>query len=79
MMLIKRSKQNWDYYYYYYHYYYYCYHCYYYYHYYYYFDELLGMLGINNKPCQLKGASTDMRYFARSKLSMSLVHKKILG
>ena len=66
MMLIKRSKQNWDYYYYYYHYY-------------YYFDELLGMLGINNKPCQLKGASTDMRYFARSKLSMSLVHKKILG
>ena len=28
---------------------------------------------------KLKGAATDMRYYARSKLSMSLVHKKIFS
>ena len=30
---------------------------------------------IENLPC-FKGAATDMRYFARSKLSTSIVHKK---
>ena len=39
-------------------------------------ETILYLLLYNLHDCNFKGAVTDMRYFARSKVSRSLVHKK---